>query len=129
MGREYIVWRRGQPEFRQKLLEAYGCCSITDCISEKALEAAHIRPYSDTKNNDPTNGLLLRADIHTLFDRHLIGIDPDTMTVCVAQSLLKDYGQFYGKRLQLEDKKLSPNKDALRIRYEEYKKTLDGYDE
>lgn len=126
----YIVWRRGQPEFRQKLLDAYGCCVITGCISEKALEAAHIKPYSDTKNNDPKNGLLLRADIHTLFDRHLIGIDPETMTVYVAQSLLEDYGQFNGKSLQLpEDNRLRPDKYALKIRYEEYKKRLDGYDQ
>ena len=43
--RRYIVWRRGQPEFRRKLLEVYGCCTITGCISEQALEAAHIKPY------------------------------------------------------------------------------------
>ncbi|MFN7716664.1 MAG: HNH endonuclease [Pseudanabaenaceae cyanobacterium] len=111
----YNAWRHGQTEFKKDLLEAYGkCCAVTGCSSEEALEAAHIEPYSKTKNNDPTNGLLLRADIHTLFDRHLIGIDPDTMTVYVAPSLLKDYGQFDGKRLQLENKKLSPNKDALR---------------
>ncbi len=119
----YNAWRHGQTEFKKDLLEAYGkCCAVTGCSSEEALEAAHIEPYSKTKNNDPTNGLLLRADIHTLFDRHLIGIDPDTMTVYVAPSLLKDYGQFDGKRLQLEDKKLSPNKEALRTEYEEYKK-------
>jgi len=125
---KYIVWRQGQNEFRQKLLEAYSCCAITGCISEEALEAAHIEPYSKTKNNDPKNGLLLRADIHTLFDRHLIGIDSETMTVYVAQSLLEDYGQFNGKSLQLpEDKHLRPDKEALKIRYEEYKKRLDGY--
>ncbi|MFN5854848.1 MAG: HNH endonuclease [Pseudanabaenaceae cyanobacterium] len=119
----YNAWRHGQTEFKKDLLEAYGkCCAVTGCSSEEALEAAHIEPYSKTKNNDPTNGLLLRADIHTLFDRHLIGIDPDTMTVYVAPSLLKDYGQFDGKRLQLENKKLSPNKDALRTEYQDYKK-------
>ncbi|MBD2189464.1 HNH endonuclease [Pseudanabaena mucicola] len=124
---KYIVWRQGQNEFRQKLLEAYSCCAITGCISEDALEAAHIEPYSKTKNNDPKNGLLLRADIHTLFDRHLIGIDPDTMTVYVAPSLLKDYGQFDGKRLQLEDKKLSPNKYALSNEYKKYQDKLENY--
>jgi HNH endonuclease len=126
--KRYIVWRRGQPEFRRKLLDTYGCCVITGCTSEDALEAAHISPYSHTQNNDPVNGLLLRADIHTLFDRHLIGIDPEKMTVCVAQSLLEDYGQFNGKSLQLpENDSLSPDRDSLKTRYEEYKKRLDGY--
>jgi hypothetical protein len=123
--KRYIVWRRGQPEFRRKLLDAYGRCVITGCTSKDALEAAHIRPYSDTKNNDPSNGLLLRADIHTLFDRHLIGIDPEKMTVCIAQSLLEDYGQFNGKSLQLPDN--DRLRDSLRTRYQEYKKRLDGY--
>jgi hypothetical protein len=126
----YNAWRHGQTEFKKELLKAYGkCCAITGCSSEEALEAAHIEPYRDTKDNDPKNGLLLRADIHTLFDRHLIGIDPDTMTVYVAPSLLKDYGQFDGKRLQLEGKKLSPNEYALRNEYKKYIKKLSGYDE
>ncbi|MEH1887220.1 MULTISPECIES: HNH endonuclease signature motif containing protein [unclassified Nostoc] len=41
---------------------------ITNFDAEVALEAAHIIPYSETENNHPSNGLLLRADLHTLFD-------------------------------------------------------------
>ncbi len=117
-----ILRRRGQPKFRQDLLEAYDyCCAITGCSSVDALEAAHIIFYNETQNNKPTNGLLLRADIHTLFDCDLIAIDPDTMTVCVAPNLLKDYGEFNNKSLRLpKNKKLAPNIEALKSRYEKY---------
>lgn len=48
----YILRRRGQPQFRQALLDAYNHkCAITDCDAEAALEAAHIIPYAETSNN------------------------------------------------------------------------------
>ncbi len=54
-------------------------------------------------------------------DRDLIAIDPDTMTVCIAPNLLKDYGEFNNKDLRLPKKKqLSPNIEALRSRYKKY---------
>jgi predicted restriction endonuclease len=83
-----IVRRRGQPEFRRALLQAYGRrCAITGCDAEQALEAAHIIPYRGRETNHLSNGLLLRADLHTLFDLGLVAIDTATMTVVVAPSL------------------------------------------
>jgi len=83
-----IVRRRGQPAFRAALIKAYGGrCAVTGCDVLDALEAAHIFPYLDGETNAVSNGLLLRADIHTLFDLRLIAIDPDTRTVLVAPSL------------------------------------------
>src|SRR5258705_4430106 len=65
-----INLRRGQPEVRKKLLAAYsGRCAITDCNCSYALEAAHIYPYGGADTNHVQNGILLRSDIHTLFDR------------------------------------------------------------
>ncbi|HZZ18730.1 MAG TPA: HNH endonuclease signature motif containing protein, partial [Opitutaceae bacterium] len=70
-----IVRRRGQKEFRESLLVAYDQrCAITNCDAVDALEAAHIIPYQGSATNNVTNGLLLRADIHTLFDLGLIAI-------------------------------------------------------
>lgn len=70
-----IVRRQGQPKFRQQLLEAYdGQCAVTGCNVEAVLEAAHIAPYFGTDSNAVQNGLLLRADIHTLFDLGLLKI-------------------------------------------------------
>lgn len=101
-----IARRQGQSKFRQVLLEAYGYrCAITGCDAKEALEAAHIVPYSEQVNNHPSNGLLLRADLHTLFDLRLIAIDPQTMVVRLPP-LIQDsvYGEFDGQLLRLPSK-------------------------
>jgi hypothetical protein len=63
-----IAGRRGQQVFRQRLLDIYGTCLVTGCDAEGVLEAAHIQPYRGAGTFLESNGLLLRADIHTLFD-------------------------------------------------------------
>lgn len=71
-----VVMREGQGEFKQSLLEAYDRkCAMTGCSVVEILEAAHIKPYRGPDTNRTDNGLLLRADIHTLFDKGLIWID------------------------------------------------------
>jgi hypothetical protein len=83
-----IVARRGQPAFRAALLEAYQSqCAITGCDAVPALEGAHLRPYRGTDSNTITNGLLLRADIHTLFDLRLLAPDPGTRNIVVSKLL------------------------------------------
>lgn len=90
-----IVQRRGQAEFRRALIEAYdGRCAITGCDVLDVLEAAHIHPYRGTATNKPSNGLLLRADLHTLFDLGLVAIDPHTWRIRVATDL---YGSAYAE--------------------------------
>src|SRR5205823_2979542 len=65
--------RQGQFAFRAALIEAYGGrCAMTGCDILEVLEAAHIVPYRGPSTNAVSNGLLLRADIHTLFDLGLI---------------------------------------------------------
>jgi putative restriction endonuclease len=51
--------------------------SITGESTLVALEAAHIVPYSGDGDHDVSNGLLLRADFHRLFDVGLVGVTPD----------------------------------------------------
>jgi len=81
-----IFVRRGQRAFRRKLLKAYGkACAVTGCKITELLEAAHISPYRGGHTNKVSNGLLLRADIHTLFDLGLLWID-ETFTVQVAKN-------------------------------------------
>ena len=41
------------------------------------LQAAHIRPYASDGPHDPRNGLLLRSDLHTLFDRGYVTVSPE----------------------------------------------------
>ena len=72
-----IAQRRGQKRFRDSLIDAYeGRCAITGCSILAVLEAAHIFPYMGPETNASENGLLLRADIHTLFDSKLLAVDP-----------------------------------------------------
>jgi hypothetical protein len=98
-----ICERRGQSVFRQKLLRLFGGrCIITDCDVEDALEAAHIIPYKGDHTNHPSNGLLLRADIHTLFDLRSIAIDTKTMQILLLPSLKNSsYRKLAGKRIRL----------------------------
>lgn len=71
-----IKTRSGQPAFRKDLMTAFNSrCCVTGCKVEAILEAAHIISHSEETNYSVSNGLLLRADIHTLFDLDLIGLD------------------------------------------------------
>ncbi|AWH20110.1 DUF3427 domain-containing protein [Stenotrophomonas sp. ZAC14D2_NAIMI4_6] len=95
-----IFVRRGQRAFRRKLLKAYGeRCAVTGCKITELLEAAHISPYRGDHTNKVSNGLLLRADIHTLFDLGLLWVD-EGFTVQVAKSARKaPYDTLQGARL------------------------------
>ena len=64
----------------------------------EVLKAAHIFPYRGPDTNKVENGLLLRADIHTLFDSGKIAINAKKMTVLVDKSLEdSDYWIFHGQ--------------------------------
>ncbi len=70
--------RLGQGTFRIAVSDAYGrACAITGEHSLPALEAAHIRPYSAGGDHRVSNGLLLRSDVHRLFDRGYVTVTPD----------------------------------------------------
>jgi predicted restriction endonuclease len=72
-----IAIRRGQHTFRRGLLGAFDrTCCISGSRVEATLEATHIRPYRGTGSHVAGNGLLLRADLHTLFDLGLVTVLP-----------------------------------------------------
>ena len=111
-----IVRRRGQPAFRRRLLAAYcGRCAITGCVVEDVLEAAHIVPYRGPDTNHPANGLLLRTDLHTLFDLRLIAIDVETMTLLVSRELsCTEYEEYRGRPVRVpDDRESQPSREAL----------------
>jgi predicted restriction endonuclease len=112
--------RQGQAEFRKKLLKAYGSeCAITRTNAGDALEAAHIKPYQGKHTNEVSNGLLLRADIHTLFDRDLIAINPQTKEIHIAPQLRGTiYQNLEGNKLKKpSEPDEEPNEKALQWRY------------
>jgi putative restriction endonuclease len=115
--------RRGQPKFRAALLEAYeSCCAVTGCAVLDVLEAAHIAPYMGSHTNHVTNGLLLRADIHTLFDCGLLSIHPHTRRVVVAKSLeASSYGKLSERPLRRPKNPLeTPSKKCLEKHFETF---------
>jgi len=70
--------RLGQGAFRIVVTDNYGRrCAVTGERTLPALDAAHIRPFADLGQHDPTNGLLLRRDIHSLFDRGYVTVTPE----------------------------------------------------
>jgi putative restriction endonuclease len=70
--------RLGQGIFRIAVTQAYsGACAVTEEHSLPALEAAHIRPYGEGGEHEVSNGVLLRSDVHRLFDKGYVSISPD----------------------------------------------------
>ena len=73
-----VAPRLGQGSFRVVVTEAYGrSCAITAEHSLPALEAAHIRAFAESGPHDVRNGLLLRADLHRLYDKGYLTITPE----------------------------------------------------
>ena len=71
-----IIPRLGQGTFRVAVLEAYDWgCAVSAEHSLPALDAAHIKSFESDGPNEVSNGLLLRADIHRLFDKGYLTVN------------------------------------------------------
>jgi putative restriction endonuclease len=97
-------YRLGQQAFKAKVLDAYHRrCAITGSKIWPVLEAAHIRPVTEGGEHRLDNGLLLRSDVHTLFDRGYLGVDP-AYRLQVSPRLRQDFGngeRFYAQAGQV----------------------------
>jgi predicted restriction endonuclease len=114
-----IVRRQGQARFRKRLLTAYDQrCAITGCSVTALLEAAHLFPYKGPDTDHVVNGILLRADMHTLLDLNLIAIDDSTMTLRVSRELDgSEYAKLRGTRIRVPKMSAArPNVEALQYR-------------
>ncbi len=110
-----IVARRGQKKFRDSLIKQYKRCVFTEFCVLEALEAAHIVPYNGDETNHVQNGLLLRSDIHTLFDLGLISVNPATMKVVLNTGLQQsEYADLDGKDVS----SLIANRECLRDHFD-----------
>lgn len=101
---QLVYPRIGQRAFKVLVTEAYNRrCAVTGEKTLPVLEASHIKPYSQGGPHSVANGLLLRRDIHALFDRGFITIDKD-LHIEVSKRI-KDYGNgreyyaYHGKKL------------------------------
>lgn len=98
--------RLGQATFRIAVLDAYGrACAVTGEHSLPTLEASHIRSYAQDGPHEVRNGLLLRADLHRLFDTGYVTVTPE-LRFEVGQRLRDDFNNgksyypLHGARLQ-----------------------------
>ncbi|HXH84091.1 MAG TPA: HNH endonuclease [Candidatus Tectomicrobia bacterium] len=99
--------RLGQATFRIAVLDAYGrACAVTHEHSLPALESSHIRSYANNGPHEVRNGLLLRADLHRLFDTGYVTVTPD-LRFEVSSRLRDDYNNgrsyypLHGMRLRV----------------------------
>ncbi len=87
-----VLPRLGQGSFRVLITEAYTRrCVITRERTLPVLEAAHICPFANGGAHELSNGLLLRSDLHTLFDRGYLGIDPKQRRVMVSSRIREEF--------------------------------------
>ena len=112
--------RLGQGAFRVLVTDIYGRrCAVTQERTLPALEAAHIRPYSDGGEHEARNGLLLRRDIHSLFDLGYVTVTPD-LKFEVSRRIREEfengrhYYELHGQQIIVPDNKTQrPDPGAL----------------
>jgi len=103
--------RLGQGAFRVLVTDIYQRrCAVTQERTLPALEAAHIRPYRDGGSHEGPNGLLLRRDIHSLFDAGYVTVTPD-LHFLVSRRIKEEFdnGRHY---YALHGCKIEPPRDA-----------------
>lgn len=113
-----IMRRRHQERFRKAVLAAYGGqCAATGVSTPDVLQAAHIDAFAASKSHAVTNGILLRADIHLLYDAHLLTILPETGRIAVSEAVEEEtYRRLDGRHIRFPDSRDShPNNDLLAI--------------
>lgn len=103
--------RRGQGKFREHLLSTLGEeCAFTGMAPARVLEAGHLYSYAQLGEHHEHGGLMLRRDVHRLFDDGWLAVDPTSLRIDVAESLgaFKQYRLLNGRPLgiRLRDSQL-----------------------
>jgi putative restriction endonuclease len=114
--------RLGQGAFRIAVAEAYERqCAISEGKVLLALDAAHIRPYAEGGSHSKSNGILLRKDIHSVFDAGYAMVDASFHFV-VSRKVKEifdngeEYRRLHGKLIRLPSQ-LSDRPDAEFLRW------------
>jgi putative restriction endonuclease len=93
-------YRLGQQAFKAVVLDAYQRrCAVSGTHIPPVLQAAHIRPVAEGGEHRLDNGLLLRSDVHIMFDRGYLGVDP-RHRLMVSPRLRAEFGngdEFYAR--------------------------------
>jgi putative restriction endonuclease len=116
-----VAPRLGQGSFRVLVTDAYRYrCAMTSERTLPVLEAAHIRPYAAGGEHSLSNGLLLRSDLHTLFDLGYMTVDPTERKIVVSDRIKsefangREYYRLRGEKLVLPNDPLAiPSIESL----------------
>lgn len=116
----FTLPRLGQGSFRILVTDAYERrCAITNERTLPALDAAHIKPFSENGSHAINNGILLRRDLHALFDQGYLTITPD-LTIEVSHKIKeefengRDYYRHHGNKVRLPKEPINrPSADFL----------------
>jgi putative restriction endonuclease len=102
VSKQLVSHRLGQGPFRDAVLQRYqSTCIVSKCTVPEVLEAAHIDPVSKGGSHDMNNAVLLRCDIHNLFDMGLLTIGKSGR-IRVSPELRKtEYGRYHGKSIHV----------------------------
>ncbi|WP_315512953.1 HNH endonuclease [Rothia aeria] len=116
--------RVGQGQFRQELLNRFGnMCAFTGACHTAALDAAHLYSYAREGEHRVDEGLLLRKDLHKLFDSELVGVSSSRTLLLHPGLGNTQYQSLAGARLKVE----LPNR-ALEL-LDEHRSSLSWLDE
>jgi len=125
-----VAPRLGQGSFRALVTDAYSYrCAISKERTLPVLQAAHIRPYAEGGSHALSNGLLLRSDLHTLFDQQYLTIDPNKKTLIVSRRIReqfengRDYYALHDRPLgRPSDVVALPSSESLAFHFERFNK-------
>jgi hypothetical protein len=96
-----IKARRGSAALRARLLQTWGGrCAVTGCAVEDLLEVAHATPAAPTAAKRLGDAVVLRSDIHTLFDLGLMVFDGQWHVRVSAQLRDSEYWIYNGRAIQ-----------------------------
>ncbi|UZD91619.1 HNH endonuclease signature motif containing protein [Cognatishimia activa] len=117
---QQVISRPQQAQFRINVLEAWkGKCAISSCDALAALEAAHLVPVAVGGSDEIENGILLRSDLHKLFDANLVALNPTSNKVHFHSSIENNYSNLIDRSINFP--KRSPAiASALKGRWQAY---------
>lgn len=108
--------RLSQEEFRNKLLEKYGKCLISNNECYYELEACHIVEVKDNGDYFIENGIILEANLHNTFDKYLWCINPYTKKIEIKENHYSSINKYNNKIIEIDDSIL----ENLIIRYNKF---------
>lgn len=115
-----FIWdRREQARLKSEILPIDRDCLVSNCSVADVLQVAHIRPVHAKGSDLLENAILLRADIHILFDKNLVKIDSNSGRISIDNSV-ESYFKFHQLNNYIDEKILVRVKEALKWREKNY---------